>query len=45
MRKTARGRDEATPFYAQLGVVGVVGVTALVVLAIVLPLYFLLGGR
>jgi hypothetical protein len=45
IRKTARGRDPATPFYAQLGVIGVVGVAVIVVLAIVFPLYYAFGGK
>ncbi len=45
VRKTARGRDDATPLYAHIGVLGVVGLVVLVVLGIALPLYYALGGK
>jgi hypothetical protein len=45
IRRTARGRDPATPFYAQIGVIGIVGFAVIVLLAIALPLYYLYGGK
>jgi hypothetical protein len=45
IRRTARGRDDATPVYLHLGVIGIVGAVVLVVLAVALPLYYALGGK
>jgi hypothetical protein len=45
IRKLERGRDQATPFYLQLGVLGTVLLVVIVVLAIVMPLYYASGGK
>jgi hypothetical protein len=45
VRKVARGRDEATPFYLLGGVTLSIGVIAAVLIAIGLILYYAFGGR
>jgi hypothetical protein len=39
------GRDEKTPLYLQLGVLGIVALAVIVFLAIAMPLYFAFGGK
>ena len=42
--KAARGRDEKTPVYLQLGVFGIVLLVVAVAMAIAIPVYYLYGG-
>jgi hypothetical protein len=45
VEKTVEGRDEKTPIYLQIGVLGVVALGVVIVLAIVFPLYYAFGGK
>ena len=45
MRKMARGRDEATPFYLLGGVTLGVGIVVAIVVAVALVLYYIYGGK
>jgi len=45
VEKALEGADPKTPFYLQLGVIGIVGLAVIVFLAIAMPLYFAYGGK
>jgi hypothetical protein len=45
IRKTARGRDEKTPFYLLGGVTLSISLVAAVLIAVALVLYYAYGGR
>ena len=44
VEKAARGRDERTPIYLQIGILGIVLVVVAVAMAIAVPLYYVYGG-
>jgi hypothetical protein len=45
VEKAAEGRDEKTPLYLYIGVIGIVALVVIVVLAIAIPLYYAFGGK
>jgi hypothetical protein len=45
VERTVEGRDEKTPVYLQIGVLGIVALAVVAVLAIVFPLYYAFGGN